>query len=275
MDRKARMLRSNGTKSSKSTKKADSTESPSSRLSTDSQNYDGGHFPLNEIRKIISEEMIDFSCKLMIEIDSIRDAFSHLSDSVKETKISLARVQESQKRQDSDILALKMKVDSLEKMPLDGIVSEMDDRFSRKSNIIIRGMPEPEGNSLSDMKQKEMANFHELLDQAKTVINSSIEMRRLGKVDKEKPRLLKIQFECRKDRDNVLRNSKLLRKTRFNNVFVDPDRTPSQQKEHRALIEEMKERRSRNEDVVIRGNRVVPREMRLKNPSFSHFHQGF
>ena len=51
-----------------------------------------------------------------------------------------------------------------------------------------------------------------------------------------------------------LRNS-----TTFKNVYINPDLTIRQQKESKALRDELKKRRNNGESVVIRNGEVVPK----------------
>ena len=68
-------------------------------------------------------------------------------------------------------------------------------------------------------------------------------------------------------KSEVLRSARKLKvSTSFRKVYVNPDRTPVQQAEHKNLRSELLSRRGKGEDVVIFKQSVVPRaDVNLKN----------
>ena len=83
-------------------------------------------------------------------------------------------------------------------------------------------------------------------------------VRRLGKPNKEKPRLLRASLPDPSKRQEVLRRAKLLKNSTFKNVFIQPDLTRMQQEIEPSLRKELKDRREQG-DVMIYAGRVRPR----------------
>ena len=82
-----------------------------------------------------------------------------------------------------------------------------------------------------------------------------------------KGRLLRVTFSNSELKSEVLRSARKLKaSTSFRKVYVNPDRTPVQQAEHKNLRSELLSRRGKGEDVVIFKQSVVPRaDVNLKN----------
>ena len=106
-------------------------------------------------------------------------------------------------------------------------------------------------------------------------VDSKVEIRRIGKVLKDKPRLLRVKFSDNISRDAVLRRSKYLRNSKYKDVYINKDLTPLQQTEQHALREELRRRRSRNEDVVIYDDKLVLRATLMKSSRSTHFPNRF
>ena len=88
---------------------------------------------------------------------------------------------------------------------------------------------------------------------------------RIGKQGEKRSRLLKVKCKDSESRNRVLRHAKELRKNiKYKNVFINPDRTPLEQRLFKALLQELRERKDSNENVVIFHDRIVNRR-EIKN----------
>lgn len=134
------------------------------------------------------------------------------------------------------------------------ISNEVNDRVGRRHNLVISGVSEREGE-----------NDKEKCRQIFTVIgfdlnDNDFETNRIGRVKADGTRLVRVKFKEVMTRDSILQKAKDLRnQVNFKSVFINPDRTPLQQKHWKELLDEVKKRKTKGEDVVIFRNRIVPR----------------
>ena len=78
---------------------------------------------------------------------------------------------------------------------------------------------------------------------------------RLGKKG-DKPRSLMVTLDS--PREPVLRRAKMIRRYRcWLTVFIDPDRTPKEQDEHKKLRNEFKRRKENGENIVMRDGKIL------------------
>ena len=194
----------------------------------------------------------------------ISDAVSRVrEDLLKEQQRLFASLEQKMEKRISEICT---KVDTLtndfEKkcdLFMNAMDAEFEDRMSRRSNVILYGVEEAEASADADSrKAHDMSAFNRLL---KTMDISedptSFKLRRFGVPTANKCRLLHVRCPDNATRDNLLRSRT---KLRFldRKVFVQPDLTRVQQERARDLRLELKNRRERGEDVIIRNNMIVP-----------------
>ena len=146
---------------------------------------------------------------------------------------------------------------------------EVENRNRRRRNVVVSGTPQSSHESSEDTEEdirftKDL--FQTLGLEADTVPDASL----VGKRSSERPRLLRVRFKDSVFRDSVLRNAKELRKhPKYRSVFINPDRTPLQQKLWRERLSERKKRKDDNKDAVILRNR---NDIRENNQTFRrHF----
>lgn len=143
------------------------------------------------------------------------------------------------------------------------VIAEINDRNSRKCNIVIFGVEEQD-QSGSDASIKE--------DDKNTVINvinaicpnneaECTELTRLGKYQSTKIRPIKVTLSNDKQVLSVIRNAKNLRNNRvYRNISISYDRTKRQIEYYKSLKAELDERRSQGEhDCKIKYFNGVPK----------------
>ena len=136
-------------------------------------------------------------------------------------------------------------------------VEEVEDRARRRLNVVISGLPEC---SDGDDDETDFTKCREILRDICHDTDGVVAVQRLGRSREDNTRLLKVKCRDSDFRDLILRRAKELRRHVFHKtIFINPDRTPLEQEQHRILLRELKLRRESNEDVVIFRNRVVPR----------------
>ena len=130
------------------------------------------------------------------------------------------------------------------------LMSEWEDRSARRDNVIFFGVLENNG-SVQERVEHDKRMVKNICEALNVVAPDMSDFRRLGKASNGKPRPLKVTIHNRTARQNILRQSKLLKGHKdFDNVFLSVDRTRYQQNEWYNLRQELKARRN-NENVVI------------------------
>lgn len=151
------------------------------------------------------------------------------------------------------------------KLTLNEMMNEMEQRQLRRMNVIIAGIEESCTGNIEERKaadEREVFNIFRELNAETADIAS---MRRIGRPGAQSARLLHIRLRNFETRTLILRNAKQLKHSHAHKkVYVNKDLTQQQQKEQRALRQELEERRKRGEDVVIFRNEVKAKS-ELKN----------
>ena len=152
---------------------------------------------------------------------------------------------------ESKVEGLKSIISSQEKEQL----AEMEDRISRKCNILVFRMEEKENKSIDNRMKEEKKKINKLLRASKTD-HKPTEIRRLGKYNSNnpKPRPLKVSFESEKARDEVLKSFHRARKDNtdkeaiINKVNLQKDMTKKEREEDDELFAELKLKRTESQE---------------------------
>ena len=135
---------------------------------------------------------------------------------------------------------------------------ELDERVRRSQNFIIAGIPEAESTDTSEEDDGEKC--FEVLRKIGCDVDSVIQVRRIGRPNQERPRLLRVKCNSVLAKESALSCAKKLRSVpQFREVFINPDRTPMQQHLWKNLLLELRNRRKQGEDAIIFRNHVVRR----------------
>ena len=82
----------------------------------------------------------------------------------------------------------------------------------------------------------------------------------------QKPRLLKMKCPDIESKESLMKNKmKLRRHGKYKSCFINDDLTELQQQQHKLLRIELRERRERKENVMIRGWKIVERADKRQN----------
>ena len=146
------------------------------------------------------------------------------------------------------------------------IVEERLERDRRVKNLVFFGVKEAPDDVIGqdrakhDVKLlKKLSSEINGLEIKENDIDSSF---RVGKKTAGKVRPLCIRFVSTSVKARVLRNGKELRNSSEEwkkKVYIAPDLTRTQRTENKRLYEELKARRDKEEDVVIKNGKIVPR----------------
>lgn len=221
------------------------------------------------------------SIKILIEnskkdlISSMKDEFDSLKETISSLYSRVEKLEEDNKillknYQDliNNSVNSKGKNHQLEHSDqVESVLQEVEQRYARRKNVIIKGLPEEDVGSPSERSAKDLENAHNVF-RALGVDNARInEVFRLGRINPDRPRLLRVQCQSENIRKGILRKSCTLRNIEgYKNIFVNKDLTLEEQRQRKLLRDELTRRRNEGENVVIRKGRVV----QLDGPEFSN-----
>ena len=124
-------------------------------------------------------------------------------------------------------------------------INEITDIESRKNNIVLFKLPEPDNNIKDGAMRKEDDNkrVEKLLDEikCKEAMRDLTSSFRAGKPDKSStahPRPLILTFSSQQTREKILKNAKLLAKSTYKAVSIQPDLTQKQREHEKELWRE-------------------------------------
>lgn len=198
--------------------------------------------------------------ELLNEMKKINASLDFIRNKVNKVEDTLTMVLETQAKQDLEIKRLKEEMAIVRESHAD-ILNEVADRDRRKNNLIIAGLPERDDGTVDDRRKWDMESveklFRELCNLNADIVSG---IHRIGRVNSNRPRLLKVICRDVDSKISLLRKSRDLKKSQeFMNVYVNSDLTPAQRMDSKRLREEWKARRGRGEDVIIRNGRVIER----------------
>ena len=138
------------------------------------------------------------------------------------------------------------------------VAEEVESRVRRRKNVIVSGMELKIDGTLEERKASDMGKVCEILSEIGVSDDDINDVHRIGKPGLAGRALLKVKFDTEEAKQTAIRKSKQLREN-YPNIYINVDRTPAQQAQHKQLRQELKSRREIGEDVVIYKNRVIPR----------------
>ena len=140
-------------------------------------------------------------------------------------------------------------------------VQECMDRESRKCNVIISNLPEPEGAGLMNRMAADKQAVYEMFRDLNIEVDIGKAVRLGAKPRDGKPRLLLISTSTEETKWDVVRAGKDLRDLeKYQNVYVNPDLTRMERQTQGRLRAEVRERRKNGENVYIFKGQVMVRK---------------
>ena len=203
----------------------------------------------DEIIKSVNEKIESLSQV----INTLSNRVSDLEDSSKTTEAKYAAM-----RKEFEEMKLKCSYSQPE------VSDEMDQRLSRRYNLIISGLPERDDGTAGQRMEHDRKEVTKLLNDLE-VEGDFTKNHRIGRKEEGRGRLMKITCASESMKYDIMKKAKHLKRLpERKNVFINPDRTPMQQKQFKEIREELKRRKEGGEDVVIYRDRVVQRKS-IKN----------
>ena len=153
-------------------------------------------------------------------------------------------------------------------------IEERCDIDKRKLNVIVMNMKESDAEAMNNgaskgsswytdaKKGKDTDYFCKMVNETLDMDISKREIKDLvrigGKRSDGKPRLLKITFQELVVKREILGKAKLLKASKYSNIYINPDLTPDQRKRDSELRKALKTRRANGEsNLIIRKGEIV------------------
>lgn len=145
----------------------------------------------------------------------------------------------------------------------ESVVREVQERESRRNNVIVFGLVEDVGVDVSKRRESDLKNVRDIATELSVLVDDGDAPVRLGKLDAshpERPRPLRFRLRNQSDIRSLFRNAAKLKSCdRWKNVRLASDRTPLQNKLYRAVRDELENRkRSGERDLRIVYRKGVP-----------------
>lgn len=216
-----------------------------SRIGRNTRSNSSTESTLDTIKSMLNEQKVEIVSK----IEELSIKVTNLVSRIDQIESSIQKVAKTQNEHRKEIDDIKEFLSSTSTM--DGILEEVEQRQFRASNLILFGLPEADSGTVSEREEFDGERFKEIADTLGVANVGWSHSFRLGKVQSNKPRPLRVKITEPEKKSQLLRRSKNLRNSLYRNVFIKHDLTLLQQANERKLRIELKERRDRNEDVRI------------------------
>lgn len=206
-------------------------------------------------------------------IKTVIEKLSSLEGRIDNLEHSLLRLSSNQADHEEKISALSTQVCEMKCSFANEAYDELQQRLKRRRNLIISGVPEHDDGSVQERQERDKEFVESLLQRLKMDPGNcrEIYVSRIGKIRSTSSRLIRVVFTQDESASQVLQSAKSLRLyDEYKNVFINPDRTPSQQQHFSELRRELKARKEKGEDVVIFRGKVTNRA-ELKRDSERNF----
>lgn len=214
---------------------------------------------LNDIKTLIDNSRKEIIATVKGEMDALRTAISTLQGTIAELQDNNKKLHHRCDDLTEEISLLKNS-NAQQPFSISEVTAELEDRERRCRNFLVSGVPESPASSSEEEADKEDSRFCCEMVTAIGIDYDKIKtVRRIGRVSDDRPRLLLVKCDDRDLRNNVLSKAKSLRTNpKYRRIFVNPDRTPLQQRCWKQLRSELWKRRINGENVTIYRDRIVP-----------------
>lgn len=196
-------------------------------------------------------------------VDSMKRELDGLKETITSLSTKICSLESQQQLLQSKYDEVCGELTSLKKdqiLMVSELSNEIEEQVRRSQNFVISGIPESDAASLGSSLKEDVEKNAEVLRTIGCDPASVVEVHRIGRPNRERPRLLRVKCTSVGVKESVLRNAKNLRKSpKFKGVYINPDRSPLQQRFWKDLYDELKKRREQGEDVIIFRNRITRR----------------
>ena len=187
------------------------------------------------------------------QIDKLTERIGNAEERITETKNDLEKAKEDTDLVKKRVSNLEKKSDEDSARTKDSVFEEISDRENRKLNLVFHNITESTSNVAEERKKFDSKAIQRIFDTVK--VKKDVEgdtkfMTRLGSAkdrpESAAPRPLLIGFYNETDKNDVLKNAKLLKGSKYEEISIVPDLTKRQRDEEDKL---RKEANRLNEDL--------------------------
>ena len=210
----------------------------------------------DDLKQLINSMKTEILASIDSRLSAIVCKIDTMSAKILDLENSFSSLQRTQMKHAVDIEDMKREIKgSRDEFVLEA-VSELKRREDKKLSLILFGVKELQSGSVNDRQQYDADVCRDILYGLNVSDKSLADIRRIGRLGDR--RLLRIKCNSEEQKFELLRKAKGLRfSPNYKSVFVQNDLTVLERRVHRKLTEELTERRSQGQDVVIYRNQVL------------------
>ena len=226
-------------------------------------------------KKSVQNEFISISNSFEEKIDQLKSSFlskletfqqssSKLNETITTTYAStLSKNLEDQSKTKEVLVKLTENVESLKDKAVENEIqqSEIKLKERKKLNVMMFRLPESTHDDPLESFKSDFSNVLSVIDPEKTLVKEDIvDLYRIGEKKDNYARPIVIRLKCLELKQKLLdlRNLSVSINGKSTRVFLAPDRTPNEVKQHKALIAELERRKmTGSTNLVIRGGKIV------------------
>ena len=201
---------------------------------------------MKDIMKGLGERMVKMEDEQNKKMKEFGEQINRIEGKIEE------KIKENMKNSETDIM-LKLNHEMEEKL----------ERFKRRNNLIIYGLPECKNGDEDERLRVDTSRIDKLFRELE--VNAlKINIQRLGNKITEKPRPIKIELENEATKYKILKKAgkiKTISEEELKQIIISGDMTLKQRELDKILREELKERRLKGEkNIKIKNGKIVNTE---------------
>jgi hypothetical protein len=231
------------------------SHTPSGKRTTRSNSNPCNSITIADIKALNQANKDEILNSIKSDLNGIKDLLKSLIDRVDHLDQRCAQLEDR---------CLKLEANDCKQTST--IMEEVEMRFKRRKNVIMSGLDLRMDGSLEERKDDDFEKCSDILSGLGVNTREIHEIYRIGRPGRAGRSMVKVKFVTSEAKQSAIRNSRQLRNS-HPNVYINPDRTPLQQFQHRNLEKELRNRREAGEDVIIYRNNVVPRASKQNFPT--------
>ena len=232
---------------------------------------------LMEITNNFDKKLEKFQSSITNQLQNCQQSSVKVNDSISTYAAALSKNLNSTNQTNKAVVNLTKKVETINHNVEADLSTKLEMKLKQQKsrNVIIFQVPESSEQLPRDAYQEDFDTILKIIDPNKSLVDDDIiELYRRGDVcpDNPNPRPVIIKFSSVELRNNILkiRDPSYVHGSFSQRVYIHPDRTRLEQKNHKLLVEQLRKRRLDGEtNILIRGGKIVTNQsFRFKPQSF-------